>query len=326
MSVKPIFVFSLPRSGSTLLQNILGAHPQIMTAPESWTLIPLYYALRSGGVYSEYNHSMACKAAVEFCQQLPGGLSAYFQAIRSFALSLYQAAAGGCPYFLDKTPRYHVIASDIMETFQEGKYIFLFRNPLSILSGIIETWRAVHLFRFDLYEGLQGLITAVQKYGQRAAIIRYEDLVMDPTAVIRELCCYLELDYAEAMILNFWKDPIKSGAFGNPIRQGGSQEVSYREISKDPIEKWTDSLAKSPLRKRFARRYLNWIGPDRLEVLGYEYGQLTTALQEIKVNYQNTLPDLMRLIRGTASTLLETRMWRNKVGAISSGKMIYPHQ
>ena len=41
MSIRPIFIFSAPRSGSTLLQRVLAAHTQVATASEPWILLPL---------------------------------------------------------------------------------------------------------------------------------------------------------------------------------------------------------------------------------------------------------------------------------------------
>ena len=41
MAVKPVFLFSLPRSGSTMLQRALGRHPNIATLSESWFLLGL---------------------------------------------------------------------------------------------------------------------------------------------------------------------------------------------------------------------------------------------------------------------------------------------
>ncbi|MFV1990599.1 MAG: sulfotransferase, partial [Acidimicrobiales bacterium] len=49
--IRPAFLLSLPRSGSTLLQRLLGAHSMVATVAEPWLLIPPLYALRDEGVY-----------------------------------------------------------------------------------------------------------------------------------------------------------------------------------------------------------------------------------------------------------------------------------
>ena len=65
--MQPIFLFSLPRSGSTLAQRIIASHAEIATTAEPWLLLPCLYALRHGGVYAEYSQATAVKAIRDFC-------------------------------------------------------------------------------------------------------------------------------------------------------------------------------------------------------------------------------------------------------------------
>jgi len=48
-----IFILSLPRSGSTLLQRILGGHSQVHTVAEPWLMLNPLYALRETGIEAE---------------------------------------------------------------------------------------------------------------------------------------------------------------------------------------------------------------------------------------------------------------------------------
>ncbi|MBA3701438.1 MAG: sulfotransferase [Rubrobacteraceae bacterium] len=47
MKSTPLFLLSLPRSGSTLAQRFLAAHDAIATASEPWILLPYFYTLRA---------------------------------------------------------------------------------------------------------------------------------------------------------------------------------------------------------------------------------------------------------------------------------------
>ena len=69
--MQPIVLLSLPRSGSTLLQRCLAAHPEICSTSESWLLLPGAYALRQEGVVSEYGHSILQMGVSDFCTGLP---------------------------------------------------------------------------------------------------------------------------------------------------------------------------------------------------------------------------------------------------------------
>src|SRR5215211_9414871 len=92
-SPRPLFLFSLPRSGSTLAQRILAAHEPIATASEPWILLPYLYTLREHGIYAEYSHRVLVQAVKDFCAVLPGGRNDYVAEIRRFALRLYGKAS-----------------------------------------------------------------------------------------------------------------------------------------------------------------------------------------------------------------------------------------
>ena len=84
----PLFLLSLPRSGSTLAQRILAAHEPIATASEPWILLPYLYTLRERGIYAEYSHRVLVQAVNDFCAVLPGGRNDYVAEVRRLALRL----------------------------------------------------------------------------------------------------------------------------------------------------------------------------------------------------------------------------------------------
>ena len=92
---KPVFVLSLPRSGSTLVQRVLAAHEEIATAAEPWLLLPHGYALRERGMAAEYTQPIAARAIREFVAQLPAGEDDYWAALGAFAMDLYTRGGRG---------------------------------------------------------------------------------------------------------------------------------------------------------------------------------------------------------------------------------------
>lgn len=305
---------------------MLAGHSQVSTAPEPWILLPPLYALRSGGVFSEYNQTMARKAIENFSHRLPGGREDYLGAVRDFGLHMYGKMAGSGTYFVDKTPRYHAVSGDIIEAFPEGKFILLFRNPLAIFASMLETWRAVHLYRYDLYTGLAGLITTLDDWSERLRVLRFEDLVRDPEHEILEICDYLDLDFQSPMLTSIKSREIKRGEYGYPVKLDGTRGEDYADISADPVDKWKAVLGRSPLRKAFASRYLAWIGPARLQQIGYDFHELNAELGSIPVTYQDLGADLLRWFRGLISSAVEPQIWRKKLADLSNNKIILPHQ
>jgi len=136
--VSPVFLLSLPRSGSTLLQRILMAHPQIASTGEPWLLLPPVFAQRKKGTLTSYGHHSLYQSLNSFISTLPRMHDDYWAARRLFARELYsKQCASEEIYFLDKTPRYYLILEELRKMFPDGKYIYLFREPLSIVASML---------------------------------------------------------------------------------------------------------------------------------------------------------------------------------------------
>lgn len=319
----PVFVFSLPRSGSTLLQRILATHPAVATASEPWILLPFLYARRDHGVYAEYNHRKAIQAIEDFSSGLPGGAAAYLDAVRELALKLYREHAGpDARYFVDKTPRYHVVAPDIVRTFDEARFIFLWRNPLSIVSSMIEVWGKgrwnAYEFAFDLFEGLEGLIEAQRIAGDRAISFRYGDLVSESADTRARIFAHLGLQIDDARPEEQQSVPL-SGRMGD---HAGVQ--AYSELSREPQLKWKRTLA-SPLRKLWCGRYLRWIGRERLAAMGFDLDTLLLDLRNAPTSWRTVPSDAWRLLFGVLVRLFEPWIVRDKLKSIRNGVRNYSH-
>lgn len=309
--VTPIFLFSLPRSGSTLVQRVLAADGRIATASEPWLLLPLLYWRKTGGLYAEYSHHLSRRALEDFVALLPQQEADYREAVRQFALGLYRKAAPPqATYFLDKTPRYHLVVADIMGLFPDARFLFLWRNPLAILASIIETWGGgrwnIYLFKVDLFKGLAGLIDAYRAAEGRAFAVRYEDLV-EPGASVpwKALFEHLGLPYDPAVVHSFTSVRLE-GSLGDPtgIRQ-------YDHISVQPLEKWKQVL-NNPLRKWWARRYLCWIGADRLRMIGYDLDTLLADLAAVPTSMRFLASDSIKMVQGALHPWVEAPIWRAK--------------
>ena len=205
----PVFLFSLPRSGSTLVQRMLSVHPEIATTAEPWFLLPLLYSVRRPGVYAEYGHRTAVRAIDDFVGSIEGGREAYLEEVRTFALNLYSNAASGAPYFVDKTPRYHLIIDDIKELFPDSRFIFLWRQPLAVAASIIDSfgrgrWN-LEKYEIDLTDGLESLIGADRANDPRCHTLRFEDVIRDPESSMDGIFRFLELDPGDADVSEFAK-------------------------------------------------------------------------------------------------------------------------
>src|SRR5690606_14968727 len=133
------------------------AHSQVATVSEPWLLLPFVYALRSPGAVAEYSHRSLVTAMDDFCAALPNGRADYEAEVRMLALRLYaRVTPPGATHFLDKTPRYCLIAEELLRIFPDAKFIFLWRNPLAILASMFgkdSKWRT-YRYQVDLFKGM----------------------------------------------------------------------------------------------------------------------------------------------------------------------------
>jgi hypothetical protein len=311
MAIQPIFIFSAVRSGSTLVQRIVAAHEGVATASEPWLLLPLASTLRRTGVDGGYLHPLMFDAIEDFCAQLPDGDEEYMRELRNLALRLYERAAGkDARYFLDKSPPYCFVAQEIMRLFPDGKFVFLWRNPLSIVSSIIETWQPWRptLFREDLFVGVPRLVDAYSANSERAYATRFEDLLSDGGGHWDRLMTYLGIDFEPDSLSRFSKVEL-NGRMGDPT---GARR--YSTLSSEPEQKWKATLA-NPLRRAWCRRYLSFLGSERLATMGYDLDRLTHELDALPASRDSLGADFGRLIADVAKEPIRVRARTQQTGA-----------
>lgn len=310
--IKPIFIFSLPRSGSTLLQRMLTVHDDIASTAEPWILLPLFYGFKSNGIYTEYAQFGAHVAIQDVVSNLPQGEKDLYEAVRLYAYHIYTKLAEekGAQMFVDKTPRYHLIADEIIQAFPDAKFIFLWRNPISIVSSIVDTWDGKYWsafkYKVDLYKGIASLLNAFEGNKDKALSVNYEELLRQPEKCIKEICAYVGVDYQSEMLDSLASARLK-GRLGDPT--GVSQ---YQKLSLAPISKWKDTVC-NPYRKHWCKKYVQWLGEERMAVMGYHREDELKALDRHKVSRKYLLGDLLMQPYGMVYCVFEFRLFRDKL-------------
>ena len=277
-----IFLISQPRAGSTLTQRILGGHPDIHTVSEPWLMLPPLSAWHSTiGYNADYDQDLAQLAVSGFIGSLSQGEEDYVQGLRRMYSYLYEKArteAGKC-YFLDKTPRYFYIINELYRTFPEARFIFLFRNPLSVLCSIVTTWAKddLHIlkkFKNDLFMAPQKLLEGVANLGKQCISMHYEWLLMRSDEEIARVCDFLGI--------SFIPEVVEYGVSNTcPAWIHGDQVKLYQSTKPDSsnLNKWLEDI-KEPQIWRLASDYLQILGEETIEKLGYSYHELWSTLNQ----------------------------------------------
>ena len=321
-NITPIFIFSLPRSGSTLLQRALASHPKIATTAEPWLLIPQIGIFASDGIFTWANHSFTRTAIEDFCRALPGGLCAYNRHLRKFILNLYrEVSPETATHFVDKTPRYHMISKEILSLFgEEAHYIFLWRHPLSIVASIVESWHHgrwnLSSFEIDLFGGLENLVSTYAKNQNRAYSVNYEAIVQFNHNEWGKVFSAINLDMPDNFMKNYTTTKI------NGI-MGDCNAKKQPLINKNSISKWLLTF-NNPLRKRWARKYIDWIGSERLQIMGYDKDEIISDLESIPNSNKKIISDLAYCTAEQTAKWFELRLIFSRMRKVKRGKRHYP--
>ena len=276
-----VFLISQPRSGSTLTQKILGANEKVYTRSEPWVMLRPAYSLKNEGMYAEYDCVLEKIALDSFIADQPNGRQTYIDELKNMYLKLYSNYIDDseAEYFLDKTPRYYLILDELVKIYPNAKYILLIRNPLAVLGSIINSWTKENWFnlasnKYDLTTALEVNLDVLNgKYGN-VHVMRYEKIISDCKSEIRRAFEYLGLTFDEGA-LNYSNESDEKWIFGD-------QETVYNNagIVSGNDCKWHDGL-DDPQYWRVMYDYLNYIGEDVYQRLGYDYNQDLCVLNDL---------------------------------------------
>jgi hypothetical protein len=208
-----LFIGGCPRSGTTLLRNILNRHSQLAVSPESSFLNEVFRTLYVTGRTNDLQFAwQEIREHPFFVRwELPDSAiravlaehppRSYGDLIR--VLFAAHAAQQGKPLSADKTP-YHALMFELLaEMFPTSRFVHVLRDPREVCMSL-----ALQYFHFgglagaalwwQLHVGLAQRAAAV--LGDRLLEVRYEELVADPQRELAWLCAWLDLPFEPALL------------------------------------------------------------------------------------------------------------------------------
>ncbi len=185
----PLLIVGMPRSGTTLVEQILGSHPRIAPGGELGFWPQRLDRIRAGVI-----SRLEPEAEVA--------------AIRDY-LALLRAYAPGAAIVSDKMPFNYLFLGPIHRLFPGARIIHCRRNPIDTALSIYFTrFVGPHDFAYDRativhylsqYQRLMAHWRAVLP-PNRFLEIDYEELVADPEAVSRRMVAFRGLDWDQACL------------------------------------------------------------------------------------------------------------------------------
>jgi len=226
-SHEPIFIIGLPRSGSTLLEQILASHSQVEGTAE------LPYA---GVVANSLNRNRA--DGVSYPQAVRELAEADLRKLGQDYLDLARIhRTEGRPRFIDKMPNNFPTVGFLHLILPNAKIIDARRYPLdSCLSCYRQLFARGQNFTYDLTDIGEYFLQYQRMMDHwhevlpgRVLTVQYEDMVTDFDNQVRRLLDYCGLPFEESCV-RFWETE-------RPVRTASSEQVRQPIYTKS-VHRW----------------------------------------------------------------------------------------
>jgi len=280
-----IFLIGSPRSGTTMLARMLGAHSEVHAPAEPHLMTGLahlgYFAKVDAAPYDPIITQVALQALVP---ALPNGEQDYLDSLRAHTDDLYAKllSASDNRFLLDKTPAYALVLDFIAKLYPHARYVVITRNPLAAWSSQVESF-------FDddpdaaerLSPLLDRYVPAIARFlRERPASlvhVRYEDLVQDPEAHLRRIAEGIGLPFEPGMVdYGSAGQGAAARGLGDPV-----QAAQAGRATTDSLEKWKQSLATDPHKLEMGRAALARTLDEDLATWGFSRAELEADLDAI---------------------------------------------
>jgi len=296
------FIIGRPRSGTTLLQTLMDAHPNVIIPPESavikecyerfksvdhWDderlieLINFLFDIRKFNVWN-INKDTLAKTLLQNSGKYNFGTIIriiYCQYQSSYIKTVVQV-------FGDKNPRYSKYPLEFKKIFPEAKFIHVVRDyrdhilsmkRVKLLNGNLP------LISFLWRKSQKDIFNLIKSYPEHVLSLKYEDFVENPHKYLLQICDFLEIDF-ERTVLDYreQKDEItkKDLLKTNESFHGNL----FKPITSENVEKWKSKMNVKDIKRAdyyvgkyaelsgYKRQYTNRQLADLLIVItGYIY-------------------------------------------------------
>ncbi|NCF17497.1 MAG: tetratricopeptide repeat protein [Haliea sp.] len=245
----PIFIVGLPRSGSTLLEQILASHSQVDGTKELPDLLGI--ARRLGGKRRKSETSLYPAILADLSDE-------QFRELGEEYLQRTRIQRGDAPFFIDKMPNNFFHVGLISRMLPNATIIDARRHPMAAcFSGFTQLFARGQSFTYGLenigryYRDYVALMDHWDKVlPGKVHLALYEEVVNDTENQVRRLLAHCGLPFEHAC-LEFYQTqrPVRTASseqVRQPIYSSGLEHWRHYEVFLDPLK---DALG--PVMDRF---------------------------------------------------------------------------
>jgi hypothetical protein len=282
------FIVGCGRSGTTLLQSILLAHPDIAIPPETKfaSKYPAHTPLLTD-LSEDASFTKAIDLAVEYerPKQIPFD-EARFRELAACAprtwdgilLALLAAVADfeGKIRVGEKSTDHTPFVGRLSESFPNAKFIHLLRDPRAVMlsrirAGFTSGQLGTEIPRWKEASALHR--EQAERLGpKRYLLLRYEDLVTELEPTVRSLCMFLGIDMRPEMLT-----PHERSTVGFADRSKDWMDNTLKPVFTESVDRWRTELKQDQI-----ALIEHVLRNDMLE-MGYEPVGATTAAPGLRL-------------------------------------------
>lgn len=224
----PVFLIGFPRSGTTLLDQILDAHPRLQTLEEKPAVDVVRHAVAATpGGYPDALAGLDAEAIARLRRL-------YFDEV-----GRYLNLEGGA-ILVDKMPLNTIDVGLIVRLFPTARFLLALRHPCDVvLSNFMQAFKPnPAMVQFDSLAGAAAFHASVMDLWRHYETVlpltvhrvRYEDLVTDIGGEIRRILDFLSLPWDDAVL--DYAERAKTRAIATPSYHQVVQPVYARSVGR----------------------------------------------------------------------------------------------
>ena len=237
---RPVFIVGCPRSGTTLLQRMLDAHPNVSIAPETFFIRRFWkHRAEHGDLQRDaaFERLLRDIMAMPEFEEMGLDADAFAAAARNterlyaalFRLMLRQfAGQRGAQVVGEKTPNHVLYLSTLHGFFPEARFIHLVRDP----RAVVNSWQSVPWSSGRAWRDAEIWVeyvaagrAAQSLLGEALLVVHFEALVRAPSDELRRVCNHLAIDFDPAMLAFHERMPQAVDVAREPWKKNATQPI-----------------------------------------------------------------------------------------------------
>lgn len=212
----PIFIVGMPRTGATLVENILARHDGVKTIGESNDFTAAMTRVVNNYIGENMDKGL---------NPLSAALQVDYKEIADRYMSSMAGMLGPADRYVNKLPFNFLYCGLIKKAFPNARIIHMVRDPMDTCYAVYKTlFNRVYFFSYDLDE-LADYYSAYRQLMDHwhslmpdfILDVQYENLVSDPVTESKKITDYCGLDWSEDLLDVGSKSKTPSTASGAPI-------------------------------------------------------------------------------------------------------------